>query len=53
MRCPDCENSMAITDWKPSPGLEPKLRQFKCPKCGETVYKISRGFEAQQEVKAQ
>ncbi len=52
MKCPDHPfTSMKLTDWKPVPGLDPRLREFRCPRCDTRIYKIPRGFESAQEVK--
>lgn len=32
-RCPCCLGVSSMTEWQPSKGLEPRLREFKC-KCG-------------------
>ena len=51
MKCPNCLKPMDITGWEAPQGMDPRLRQFKCSRCGEVVYKVPRGFEATQEVK--
>ena len=52
MNCPGHPDQvMELTSWKPVSGLDPKLRQFRCPKCDTRIYKIPVGFESAQEVK--
>lgn len=34
------ENRAEITVWKPSEGMDPLLRQFKCKNCGKMTYKL-------------
>ena len=38
-KCGVCWYPALISGWLPPPGLEPHLRQFKCPKCGSLTYK--------------
>ncbi len=38
MICPKCLNPCIKTDWKPSRGLNPELRQHRCPNCGDEYY---------------
>lgn len=52
MRCPKhCLTLMELTDWEPPKGLDPELREFRCPRCGTRLYEIPRGRENNQEVK--
>jgi len=39
------------TDWKPAPGYDPSMRQFKCPECGGEFYKVLDKAELAQEFK--
>ncbi len=34
-----------MTEWRPPPGIDPKMRQFKCPGCGAVFYKVKGGYE--------
>lgn len=53
MKCPDCRTKMELTDWSPQPGIDPQMRQFRCPLCGETAYKVPKEAETLEEVKPQ
>jgi len=37
------------TDWKPLPGHDPNLRQFKCAACGELSYRVLDAAGSAQE----
>lgn len=39
---------MELTTWKPPLGMDPKLRQFECPKCHRLSYKRPTPFEDAQ-----
>lgn len=46
MRClGHVDTVMEITDCKPPPGIDPRLRQFRCPICLNEDYKIPTGGE--------
>ena len=38
-RCKKCFIMVAMTDWRPYEGVDPRIREFKCPKCGGVIYK--------------
>ncbi len=45
--CPKCEiewhlDPVPATDWVPPDGLDPRLREFDCPRCKEKFYKRVR-----------
>jgi hypothetical protein len=55
-RCPNCawwdpdkcqgHFSLAeMTEWRPDPGLDPHMRQFKCEACGRVFYLVRREYE--------
>ena len=37
------------TDWQPASGYDPKLRQFKCSKCGQLSYRLLTDTELDEE----
>lgn len=39
--CPDCRaRAGVVVDWKPPPGLDPRLRAFRCLSCRGVFYKV-------------
>ena len=51
MKCPDdFDQVMYLTNWKPPRGVDPRLRQFRCPLCKMVIYKVPEGFERAQKV---
>ncbi len=50
MQCRRCKTKMEISSWFPEEGLDPHLREFRCPECKATEYKIPKGFEHEVEV---
>ncbi len=43
--CYKCQEPAEPTSWKSEKGLEPFLRQFKCPKCGHVFYLVIKSAQ--------
>jgi phage FluMu protein Com len=37
-QCPKCEAHGERTNWLPDEGMDPTLREYKCPRCNEVWY---------------
>ena len=44
MKCSYCLRPLQKTDWRPLPGIDPRIRQWKCPLAHIILY--SRAGEA-------
>lgn len=38
--CLECKTEAEPTEWKPTPGLDPCMRQFECPNCHRKFFLI-------------
>ncbi len=45
MICPKCRNQCAKTSWRPPRGINPDLRQHRCPNCGDEYYAESSALD--------
>ena len=43
--CLKCWDTPRLTAWRGPPGIDPDLRQYRCPRCGEAVHIIRRGSQ--------
>jgi len=39
-QCPECLHDSQLTDWKPTDGYDPRMRQYCCLKCKTEFYVI-------------
>ena len=47
--CKVCFESVVSTEWRPSSGFDPDMREFNCPKCKKKFYKVIRGSHRREE----
>ena len=40
--CPNCQKLAELTGWLPPKGIDPRMREYKCPDCPERFYQIAR-----------
>ena len=40
IKCPRCLDRAPITPWRPPPGIDPGMRQYKCRRCDLVTYKV-------------
>jgi len=40
IKCPRCLARAPITSWRPSPGIDPGMREYRCRRCGLVTYKV-------------
>lgn len=49
MVCPKCGNPMLETKWRPPPGYDPQLREFRCKWCEWEIYVIPENYRLKEE----
>ena len=42
-KCGKCFERPILTDWRCPDGIDPDLRQYKCPRCGFETYVYQKG----------
>lgn len=52
MQCPKCRSSGVMTEWRPSKGIDPGMREYKCPGCKKVFYASRHRPQKVQEVKS-
>ena len=42
-QCPRCFDKPRLTTWKAPAGIDPDMREYKCPRCGARDYVVVQG----------
>ena len=48
-QCPECLEMAVMTAWRPPNGIDPKMREYQCPRCDHTwnaIASVSRKLPA-------